>query len=138
MISLLKRDSAIRITPRRFDRGMQCAGGLVKQSLTLTELKIILEDVHGSSIPGANDGTRVHIRYESFGKASSPAAKSGLERAKKLGLPMDCYTGRVNRIWKSNAGDLCLTIFVELERNRCYRTLNLVKGKVYNFVVLGD
>ena len=90
-----------------------------------------------SGKPAGEDGTRVHVHYKAFGKPTA-AAIAAAQRAADLGLPHDRYTGRVSRVWTSAAGDRLVTLYVELERDHTWRTLNLTKGDVYKFVVLGD
>lgn len=112
-------------------------GGVTPSAMSMTDIQAVLDKVHGSSAKGVEDGTRVHIHYEAFGKATPEAVKCAA-RAADLGLPRDRYTGRVSRVWKSKDGDQCVTIWVELERDHLYRTLNLVRGKVHRFVILGN
>ena len=108
------------------------------QPLTKNQVKIILRRVRQSSIPGTvEDGTRIHIHYKSFGKTSKTAIEQA-KRAQELGLPMDRYTGRISRVWHGSTGDLLVNVFVELERDHQYRTLNMDKGTVYKLVVLGE
>ena len=111
---------------------------LPKTELSQADIGVTLVQVHQASEPGkVEDGTRVHIHYEAFGKTTD-TAKTEAQRAAELGLPRDRYTGRVSRVWKSSDGSLCVNLFVELERDHKYRTLNVTKGKVFKFVVLGD
>ena len=124
-------------SPQAAPGAVQAIGGVSPQPMQLSEVLGLLTGTHGTSGTGAEDGTRVHIHYESFGKATAEAIKCAA-RAAELGLPRDRYTGRVHRLWKTKAGDHCVTIWVELERDHMYRTLNLQKGKVYRLVVLGD
>ena len=110
----------------------------VDEPLTKNQVKIVLLRVRQASIPGTvEDGTRIHVHYKSFGKASSSAIEQA-KRAADLGLPSDRYTGRISRIWRSNAGDLLVNVYVELERDHQYRTFNMDKGTVYKLVVLGE
>ena len=108
--------------------------------MNITHIKETLGEVKQASEPGkVEDGTRVHIRYERMaGGKVTARAKAEAERAKELELPLDSYTGRVSRVWTSNAGDLILNMFVELERDHAYRSFNVDKGKIKNIVVLGD
>jgi hypothetical protein len=106
--------------------------------MTKNQVKIVLRRVRQASIPGTvEDGTRIHVHYKSFGKTSQ-AAIDQAKRAQELGLPSDRYTGRISRIWTSNAGDLLVNVYVELERDHQYRTFNMDKGTVYKLVVLGE
>ena len=108
------------------------------QPLTRNQVKMVLRRVRQASIPGTvEDGTRIHVHYKSFGKASASAIAQA-QRAKDLGLPTDRYTGRVSRIWRGSNGDLLLNVYVELERDHQYRTFNMDKGTVYKLVVLGE
>jgi len=111
-------------------------GGLT-QAIPAEEIKAILEKVHGETAEGKQDGTRVHLHYLSFGKATLQAIQNA-SRADELGLPKNRYTGRILKIWKSKAGDQCLTMEVELERDHLPRTFNLDKGILVRFVVLGE
>jgi hypothetical protein len=111
---------------------------LTTEALSFADIAVALAQVRQASDPGkVEDGTRVHIHYESFGKASETAKKEA-SRAADLGLPRDRYTGRISRVWKAASGDLCVNLFVELERDHKYRTLNVTKGKVFRLEVLGD
>lgn len=102
--------------------------------MTKSEILQILPKLCQASIPGkVEDGTRVHIQYESIGPHSDDA-----KRAKDLGLDVDRYTGRVSRIWKSGNNHQMLTLFVELERDHKFRSFNLDLGEVKQIVVLGD
>jgi hypothetical protein len=116
-------------------------GAVSTPGLSRQELVEALAKVHGATVApgtkGVEDGTRVHIQYKAFG-APTPQAIRCATRAEELGLARDRYTGRVHRVWTSSSGDLCLTLWVELERDHMYRTLNLDKGEVRKFVVLGD
>jgi hypothetical protein len=110
----------------------------VVQALTRNQVKMVLRRVRQASIPGTvEDGTRIHVHYKSFGKASASAIEQA-KRATELGLPADRYTGRVSRIWRGANGDLLLNVYVELERDHQYRTFNMDKGTVYKLVVLGE
>ena len=101
-----------------------------------TEVVKVIQGLRQASKPGkTEDGARVHVWYKSFGTPSKQAMQDA-QRAEDLGLPRDRYTGRVSRVWKSGAGDLLLTLLVELERDKKYRTLNVEKGSVKNIVVL--
>jgi len=108
------------------------------QPQTVQEVELILATVRGKSRPGKiENGSRVHIHYEAFGKAL-PDAIEQAKRASELGLPRDRYTGRISKVWESKSGDRLITLFVELERDHKYRTLNVSRGKVWKFIVLGD
>ena len=110
----------------------------IQPPLTMTEIAVEMSKIHQASRPGkVEDGTRIHIHYKSFGKASDNA-KIEAARASELGLPRNRYTGRISKVWISGDGSLCLNMFVELERDHKYRTMNLSKGKVFAFTILGD
>jgi hypothetical protein len=106
-------------------------------ALTVAEAEQVLAGVHGASRKGLEDGTRVHIHYSAFGQPTAEAI-SHAERASDLGLPRDRYTGRISRVWRSKGNDLLVTLWVELERDHLYRTLNITKGSVHKIVVLGN
>jgi hypothetical protein len=108
-----------------------------KVAMSLQEIEAVLATTHGESAKGACDGSRVHVHYKAFGEPTE-AAILAAKRAKELGLPRNRYTGRVVSLWNSGAGDKCMTLFVELERDHQFRTLNFAKGEVFKFVVLGD
>lgn len=116
-------------------------GGVSNPAMSHLDILTVLEKVHGTTVApgskGIEDGTRVHIQYKAIG-TPTPQAIRCASRAEELGLPRDRYTGRVHRVWNSSSGDLCVTLWVELERDHMYRTLNLDKGEVRKFVVLGD
>lgn len=117
---------------------VKAVGGVSTHALSHQDVLAALAKVHGfSGTKGVEDGTRVHIHYKAFGVPTPQAIRCAF-RAEELGLARDRYTGRVHRVWTSSGGDLCITLWVELERDHTYRTLNLVKGEVLKFVVLGD
>jgi len=101
------------------------------------EVESILGNVMGASHKYLEDGTRVHVHYTSFGKPTQLAI-SKAKRAEELELPKDRYTGRVHRVWRSKANDLLLTLWVELERDHEYRTLNATRGKFHKIILLGN
>jgi len=105
--------------------------------MTIQEIEGVLKGVHGTSTKGVEDGTRVHVHYTAFGTPTQEAIAHA-KRAEQLGLPRDRYTGRVSRVWRSHSGDVLVTLWVELERDHQYRTLNISKGTVHAFVVLGN
>jgi hypothetical protein len=105
--------------------------------MDVQEAEQILQGVHGASRKGLEDGTRIHIHYTAFGTPDSEAIRLA-QRAADLGLPRDRYTGRVSKVWRSKGNDLLVTVWVELERDHLYRTLNLSRGTVHNIVVLGN
>ena len=107
------------------------------QAMAESEVVQILQNVHGASRKGIEDGTRIHAHYTAFGLPTEVAVKCAA-RASELGLPRDRYTGRVSRVWHSKSNDLLLTMWVELERDHMYRTLNLTRGTVHKLVVLGN
>lgn len=110
----------------------------VQSPLTHNEIAVALAQITQASEPGkVEDGTRVHIQYEAFGKATDQA-KVEAQRAADLGIARDRYTGRISRVWQASDGSLCVNVFVELERDHKYRTLNFTKGKVFSFTILGD
>ncbi len=120
---------------------VQAVGGTSSPVMSKTDVLEALGRVHGVTaapgLKGIEDGTRVHIHYKSFGTPTPQAIKCAT-RAEELGLPRDRYTGRVHRVWKSKDGEQLVTLLVELERDHMYRTLNLDRGEVYRFVVLGE
>jgi hypothetical protein len=106
--------------------------------MTKRILNSLLKKLKQASEPGkVEDGTRVHLHYKSFG-TPKPKAILEAQRAEELQLPRDHYTGRVSRIWKSEAGDKMLTVYVELERDHHWRNFNLNKGELLQLVVMGD
>jgi len=106
-------------------------------AMTVQDVEMVLAGVHGASQKGVEDGTRVHVHYRAFGKPTA-AAIAAAQRAADLELPRDRYTGRVSRVWRDNGGDLLVTLWVELERDHQYRSLNATRGTFYKFVVLGN
>ena len=116
------------------------ANGTQVQGLTMAEITGLLANVRpatDTTVGRVEDGTRVHVQYKAFGTPTAQAIAEA-QRANDLGLALDRYTGRVSRIWKSKAGDTILTLYVELERDHTYRSLNLNKGTVQKLVVLGN
>ena len=111
---------------------------VAQAALTSADIAVKLSQVKQASDPGkVEDGTRVHIHYKAFGTPTEQA-KQEASRAAMLGLPHDRYTGRISRIWKTANGNQCINLFVELERDHKYRTLNVDKGEVFSFTILGD
>lgn len=120
------------------DSTIQAVGGMKRKAWTAEDIQRVLDKVHGAaSVNGAEDGTRVHIHYKSFG-VPTPQSIRCASRAEELGLSRDRYTGRVHRIWKNKSGEQILTLWVELERDHMFRSFNLVKGNIFQFVVLGE
>ena len=115
----------------------QVLGGLLPKERSEQEIQDFVSMIHGETSPDKNDGTRIHIQYKAFGQPTA-AAIACAQRAEELGLPRDRYTGRVKRIWKNKAGEQCLTVMVELERDHMYRTFNLSRGRVFRMVKLGE
>ena len=111
----------------------------VVKIMDVAEVEKVLAGCHGASAKGINDGTRVHVHYTAI-KSRPVASQAVVEaaRADELGLPQDRFTGRVNSVWKSKAGDTILNLMVELERDHKFRSLNVSKGQIHNLVVLGD
>lgn len=108
--------------------------------MTMNEIEKALAGVRPatkSGDPKSEDGTRVHVHYGAFGKPTERAKEEAM-RAADLGLERDRFTGRVSKVWRSKTGDLLVTLFVELERDHKWRTLNLNKGVLYRFVVIGN
>jgi hypothetical protein len=102
------------------------------------EIKQVLDKLTQASDPGKSlDGTRIHLCYGTFNQRTPEQSRDAI-RAHDLGLPCNRYTGRVDRIWKSISSDTIMTMFVELERDRKWRSFNLNKGVVYSIVILGD
>lgn len=103
------------------------------------QIETFLSGCRESSGKNVNDGTRLHIHYTAMRNTPSTGqAKVEADRASELGLPKDRFTGRINRVFISKAGDKILNLMVELERDHKFRSLNLTKGKVHNMVLLGD
>jgi hypothetical protein len=108
------------------------------ETMTKQEILDMLPKFRQASEPGkVEDGTRVHLQYHSANEATSKAVEQA-KRAEELGLPKDRYTGRVSRVWKSASGDQMLTVYVELERDHQWRSFNLNRGELLQFVVLGE
>ena len=105
-------------------------------SMKVIEALEILENLRQSTAPGkSEDGSRIHIHYTSFGEPSEKS-KEESKRADELGLPRDRYTGKIDRVWRSQSEDNMLTMLVELERERKYRSFNLDKGEIHRIEVL--
>jgi len=109
----------------------------LEQPMTLPDVAVKLAKIRQASKPGQEDGTRVHIHYGAF-TTPTPEAVEDARRAAMLGLDRDRYTGRISKVWRAKNGDLIIRLWVELERKRKYRSLNVSKGKVYKFVILGN
>jgi hypothetical protein len=109
----------------------------VQAAMTEAEVVQILQNVHGASRKGLEDGTRIHIHYTAFGLPNEEAVKCAT-RAAELGLQRDRYTGRISRVWRAKNNDLLLTMWVELERDHMYRTLNASRGTFHKLVILGN
>jgi len=110
---------------------------VLEQPMTMPEVAVMLTKVRQASKPGVEDGTRVHIHYGAFTRPTPEAEQDAL-RAAELGLDRDRYTGRVSKVWRAQNGDLIIRLWVELERKHKYRSLNVTKGKLYKFVILGS
>ena len=133
--AMLKRSIRKATKPEETTRGV---GGLIPTAMTQPEIQEILKKVHGATgVNNVEDGTRVHLHYKSFGVPTQQGIRCAA-RAAELGLSRDRYTGRIHRVWKSSKGEQCITMWVELERDHMYRTLNLERGEVLKFVVLGE
>ena len=109
----------------------------LEQPMTMPEVAVMLAKVRQASKPGTEDGTRVHIHYGAF-MQPTPEAEVDRQRAAHLGLDRDRYTGRISKVWKAKNGDLIIRLWVELERKHKYRSLNVSKGRMYKFVILGN
>ena len=138
-VSMSKGTIIIKTTPKTLPLiPVVAVGGTTSPAMTQQEIQEVLMKVHGASgVTDVQDGTRVHLHYKSFGVPTQQAVRCA-SRATELGLSRDRYTGRVHRVWTSSKGDQCLTMWVELERDHMYRTLNLDRGEVYKFIVLGE
>lgn len=107
--------------------------------MKVSEVEKVLAGCKQASQAGANDGTRIHVHYTAMRKSPvTSTANQEAKRAKELGLDRDRFTGRVNRVWKAKDGSTILGVFVELERDHKYRSLNVSNGQIHNLVVLGD
>jgi hypothetical protein len=92
----------------------------------------------GSTVAGkSEDGTRIHVWYGAF-RAPAAMAIQEAKIAEDLGIDRQRYTGKLDRVWKSGAGDLIVTVLVELERGHKYRAFNVNKGEIYKMAVLGS
>jgi len=105
--------------------------------MSVGRVEAILATCEGASAKGIEDGTRVYVHYRSVRKPSRQALKER-RRAVSLRLPLDRYTGRVSSVKRGRNGDMLVLLWVELERDHKYRTLNVTRGKVYQFVPLRD
>lgn len=106
--------------------------------MTSQDILALLPKLRSASEPGkVEDGTRIHLQYKSFGKAT-PNAVAQAKRAEELDLPKDRYTGRVSRVWTAANGDQMLTVYVELERDHQWRSFNLNKGELLKLVIMGE
>jgi hypothetical protein len=107
--------------------------------MTKAEVLGIVRGLRQATQPGlSEDGSRVHIRYAKIpGRKVTARAVAEAQRAADLGLPHDTFTGRISRLWRSKGGDVILSLYVELERDHTYRSLNLDKGTVQKLIVLG-
>ena len=107
-------------------------------AMPVADVKAILGTVKNANTPGKNDdGTRIHVRYTAFRQPTAQAVQAA-KRVEQLGLPRDCFTGRVSHVWNAKNGNMILTMLVELERDHCYRSLNVDKGVIRSIVILGD
>jgi len=107
--------------------------------MSVGDVQAMLAKCHGASAKGNNDGTRLHVHYTAMRKTPVTAtAIAEAERADELGLQKDRFTGRINSVFTSKAGDTILNMMVELERDHKFRSLNVSKGQIHNLVVLGD
>jgi hypothetical protein len=112
----------------------------VRKPLEKKAVLDLLAKCKGATVPGkSEDGTRLHVEYHRIpGRKVTDRAKQEAERAKVLELPMDRFTGKLDRVWVSKAGETQVTVLVELERDKKYRTFNVDQGEIHKFVILGD
>lgn len=103
------------------------------------KIKEILKTIRGASIPGkTNDGDRIHVRYTRIpGRTLSPIQIDDAKRATELELPLNVYTGKLDRVYTSKAGDMILTMLVELERDKRFRSFNIDKGEIKHVILIG-
>lgn len=118
-------------------QAVQTLVNVLPQGMKPDEIQAALVGVHGETAEGKNDGTRMHLHYKAFGVPTLKARQCAA-RAAELGLPLDRYTGRVTRVWKSKEGHNMITMMVELERDHMFRTFNLDRGQVFRVVKLGE
>jgi len=107
--------------------------------MTKEEIKELIKTIRGSSVPGkTNDGDRIHVRYNRItGRILSPIQIDDAKRATELELPLNVYTGKLDRVYISKAGDTILTMLVELERNKRFRSFNIDKGEIKHVILIG-
>lgn len=111
----------------------------LEDDLTPDKVREVVVHMRERSAKGHEDGTRIHLRYQRMqGIERTAQDRMDAQRAVQLGLPLNTYTGRVSRIFYNQKNELCLMLYVELERDHKYRHFNLDKGTVKKLVVLGD
>ena len=95
----------------------------------------MLPDRLFASVPGkTKDGALVHLRYRAFRPATERQVGEA-KIAKDMGQPLDQYTGRLDRVWKSKAGHTIITMFVILQRKMRYRAFNVDQGQLFDLRV---
>jgi len=109
----------------------------MNKKMSIKKIKSLLKSVRGASVPGkTNDGDRIHIRYKAFRPPTALAFEEAKE-AENLELPLDAYTGKLDKIYTSKTGDMIIVMYVELERDFKYRSFNVNKGEIKHLKVLG-
>jgi len=104
------------------------------KKMDANEIKAVLDTCAQNAVHGV--GSYVHFMYHRIpGRVASAKAIEEAKRADDLGIEKTRYTGQVERIWKSKAGDLILTLLVTLERadengKPVYRAFNIDKGEL--------
>ena len=98
-----------------------------------------LFELRQASVPGkTNDGARIRIRYKPFREPTKQALQEA-RAAQEAHLDLNLFTGHLDRVWMSSAGDLIVTMLA-LERlsgtNYTYRSFNLKRGEIQELIVL--
>jgi len=85
-------------------------------------------------------GALIHISYSPFNEGTELSREQS-QPARDMDLPLNHYTGRLDRVFTNAHGQLCFTVLVELERSDSdghpvYRTFNAVEGTVNHIHVV--
>lgn len=113
----------------------------VKKPMSPEDVRQFIKDtgLRGATVPGKSfDGDRIHIMYHRMKDAVLTDKQiEEAKRAEVLGLRKDTYTGKLDRIWISKDGNMIITMFVELEREKKFRSFNVNNGEIEHIVYMG-
>jgi hypothetical protein len=107
-----------------------------REVLTCEQVEAMLPSHLCATVPGkSEDGALVHLHYVAF-RPPTPKQVEEARLAEQLGQPRNQYTGKLDRVWKTKAGELIVTMLVMVQRAKKYRSFNISKGRVYALRVI--